>query len=321
MKRYYIFAVAFLLLLSGCSKPPPSVSKIGTIISASPENFTVTLTDSTGAEVTVMTNPKKVVALSASLAQIWLQAGGSIIGTTGDALEEGRLDTALIDSDIQNIGTIKDPSAELILSLNPDLVILSPTIAGHKSAAAILQETGIPFYYADADSFNDYLDVYKDFTELTGRSDLYESLGVSQKTAIEQTLAAMPEGENPTVLILRAFSSGVKAKADGTVLTNILDDFGVVNIASDDNAMLESLSLEKVVEDNPDYIFIVYMGDESEETEQYLKENLYNDPVWATLAAVRERRVFIMPQDLFHYKPNDRWAEAYAYLLNILESA
>ena len=36
------------------------------------------------------------------------------------------------------------------------------------------------------------------------------------------------------------------------------------------------------------------------------------------LSAVQEGRVYVLPRELFHYKPNARWAEAYEYLLAIL---
>lgn len=315
MKHLYMVVVASLvLLLTGC------VSSAST--PHDPSQASLLITDSTAANVYVDKNPKNVVVLSASLAELWLASGGDLAGTTSDFFEEGRIETPDSNgsyslSGIQNVGTVKDPSAELILSLSPELVILSPAISGHKTAAVVLDEAGVPVYFADADSFEDYLEVLKDFTDLTSRNDLYTSLGDDQRASVENLIRSMPNGEKPTVLVLRAFSSGVKAKAEGTVLTNILSDLGVVNIASGDAALTENLSLEKVVEEDPDYILIVYMGAETEETDQYLRNNLYSDPVWSALTAVRLGNVHILPQDLFHYKPNERWEAAYAYLLEI----
>ena len=317
MKRLYIFIVILVLFLTGCAKTTAPAA------SSAPESPTNrTMTDSTGAEVSVTLSPKSVVALSASLAELWLEAGGKITGTTSDTLEKGRLDISRIEqtdlSAVQNVGAVSEPSAELILALKPDFVILSASMSGHKAAAKVLEEAHVPFYFADADSFSDYLEVFKDFTDLTDRADLYEKYGQAQKVSVDKMLQAVSSEKKPTALALRAFSSGVSAKAAGTVLTNILDSIGVTNIASNDKALVENLSLEKVVEDNPDYIFIVYMGQETEKTENYLHQNLYADPVWGTLSAVHENRIIILPQDLFHFKPNGRWEEAYSYLLKIL---
>lgn len=317
MKRLYIYIVILVFLLTGCTNTTSPAA------SDSPDFTTnITMTDSTGAEVSVIPVPKNVVALSASLAELWLEAGGKIAGTTSDTLEKGRLDTTRIEnaefSGVQNVGTVSEPSAELILALNPDFVILSASMSGHKAVAKVLEEADVPFYFADADSFSDYLEVFKDFTDLTVRTDLYEKYGEAQEAAIDKMLQAISSEKKITALALRAFSSGVSAKAAGTVLTNILDKIDVTNIASSDKALVENLSLEKVVEINPDYVFIVYMGQEKEKTETYLQQNLYDDPVWGTLTATRENKVIILPQDLFHFKPNGRWEEAYSYLIKIL---
>jgi iron complex transport system substrate-binding protein len=324
MKHLYLAIVsALIILLAGCGGSASTPAGPSPTASSSPAQVRLSVTDSAGASVEVNKNPQSVVVLSASLAELWLEAGGAIAGTTGDTFEAGRFDNTKQDnsynlSTAKNVGTIKDPSSELILALSPELVILSPTISGHKAVATVLEEAGVPVYFADADSFSDYLEVFKDFTDLTGRHDLYKSLGDTQKKAIDKMIQSYPDGEKTTALVLRAFSSGVKAKADGIVLTNILQDLGVVNIASGDTALSENLSLETVVEKNPNFIFIVYMGSETDVTNGYLQDNLYSDPVWSALTAVQNSRVYILPQDLFHYKPNDRWEEAYAYLLKIL---
>ncbi len=317
MKRLYIIIAILVLLLTGCAKTTAPAA------SGAPESPTrKTMTDSTGAEVSVNPQLKSVVALSASLAELWLESGGKITGTTSDTLEKGRLDTSRIEqtdlSGVQNVGTTSEPSAELILALQPDLVILSYTMSGHKTVAKVLEEANVPYYFADADSFSDYLEVFKDFTDLTDRADLYEKYGQAQKAAVDNMLQAVSSEKKPTALALRAFSSGVSAKAAGTVLTNILDNIGVTNIASNDKALVENLSLEKVVEIDPDYVLIVYMGQEKEKTENYLQQNLYADPVWGTLTAAHKNKVIILPQNLFHFKPNGRWEEAYAYLLKTL---
>ena len=49
-----------------------------------------------------------------------------------------------------------------------------------------------------------------------------------------------------------------------------------------------------------------------------MRQNLESDPAWNGLSAVREGRCVLLPQDLFHYKPNERWDESYEYLAKIL---
>ena len=58
------------------------------------------------------------------------------------------------------------------------------------------------------------------------------------------------------------------------------------------------------------------MGDEA--AGQAYMESLLTDPVWQTLTAVKEGRVYQLPKELFQYKPNARWGQAYAYLIELL---
>ncbi len=64
-------------------------------------------------------NYECVVALSKSIADMWLLSGGTLKGVTEDAFElDGLNDGA------ESVGTISKPSTEAILSLKPDLVLL-----------------------------------------------------------------------------------------------------------------------------------------------------------------------------------------------------
>ena len=96
----------------------------------------------------------------------------------------------------------------------------------------------------------------------------------------------------------------------------MLKDLGTENIAEKAPVLLEGLSTEEVLLSDPDAILFTTMGDEAAGT-AYM-ESLLADPVWSTLRAVREGRVHQLPKDLFQYKPNSRWPEAYAYLTELL---
>ena len=60
-----------------------------------------------------------MVAAYGSFAEAWLLAGGELVGVTQDALEERDLG---LPEDIAVVGTVKEPNAEEIIALEPDLV-------------------------------------------------------------------------------------------------------------------------------------------------------------------------------------------------------
>ncbi len=62
--------------------------------------------------------PKSVVALSKSIAEMWLLSGGSLSGTTADAMELDGIGEA------RSVGTLTTASVEAILSADPDYIFV-----------------------------------------------------------------------------------------------------------------------------------------------------------------------------------------------------
>ena len=274
------------------------------------------LVDDRGAAIPA-TAPQRVVSLYGSYAEAWAQAGGTLVGATEDAVSERGMDLGTA----QIIGTTKEPNLERILALDPDLVLLSLDIAAQVSAAEVLEVAGVPCAAFRVDTWQDYARMMDVFTALTGRRDLYEAIVPPMEAAIAQTIASAQAQNAPTVLLLRAYSTGVKAKADDNLAGAMLEDLGCVNIAAREPSLLEELTLEAIVVEDPDCIFISVMGGDEEAALAVVEETLGQNPAWQGLTAVREGRVYVLPRDLFHYKPNARWAESYAFLYELLFEA
>ena len=60
------------------------------------------------------------------------------------------------------------------------------------------------------------------------------------------------------------------------------------------------------------------MGSDESKAMEQMEQLLTSNPAWASLTAVREGRYYVLPKDLFHYKPNARWDESYEMLYDIL---
>jgi len=137
------------------------------------------------------------------------------------------------------------------------------------------------------------------------------------KEQIDAVLSKIDKGNSPDILFIRAFSSGAKAKYDDNMACKILNDLGTVNIASRHESLLEDLSMEVIIQEDPDYIFVVTMGD-SEKAINALKDGIGKNPAWSDLSAVKNDRFIVLPKELFHYKPNSRWGDSYEYVARIL---
>ena len=304
-----ILAVIFSLSLTSCNEVK------------SPENEnSVVFTDALGRTVKIKKKVERVAALLGSFADVWTLAGGELCASAEDAWEDFGLS---LDGAV-NIGGAHSPSLELLLSSAPELVIASASTASNVEMKDTLVAAGITVAYFDIDCFEDYLFMLDICTDVTGRKDLYEKNGLILKAQIEEIKAEyknkdIPDSERK-ILLLRASSTGVKAKGSrGTILGEMLADMGCINIADSSSTILENLSIESIIMNEPHHIFVVAMGNNEDAAWASINNMIEENPAWQTLTAIKENRLHVMDKKLFNLKPNSRYPEAYRKLYEELE--
>lgn len=271
-------------------------------------------TDDLNNTVVLKEKPKSVVSAMGSYCEMWILSGGELVGATDDAVSEREME---LDK-AQIIGTVKDPNVELILSLSPDFVILSTDVETHIKLAKTLTSAGIAHAYFKEDSYSDYLRILKLFTQITDNPDLYDQYGTPVQKQIDEVLARVgARQESPKVLLIRSMSTKAKALKSDHMVGTMLSDIGVDNIAERHESLLEDLSMETIIDENPDFIFVVTMG-KVDAAIATLENGIMANPAWNNLAAVKNNNYHVLPKDLFQYKPNARWGESYEYLEKIL---
>jgi len=310
MKIKVLALLLLVCLLCGCTAAPQSA--------AGENSDAVTFTDDLGRTVTV-SNPKRVACLLGSFAQVWQLAGSQVIATADDAWDDLNLD---LPADCTNLGNTKELSLELLLSANPDFILASANTRQNLEWMETLDAAGIPTAYFDVADFDGYLRLLKLCTGITGRDDLYKKHGLAVQEKISSVLErAEKRGSSPKVLCMRASASMVTVKnSQDNVLGEMLKSLGCVNIADADSSLLENLSIEKILEEDPDFIFIVQRGDDTEGMKAYVETMMREHPAWQELTAVREGRLYFMDKHLYNLKPNQRWGEAYEKMEDILEN-
>ena len=278
MLKKLALLLIFTLLLTGCT--------------AAPQNSgSYTFTDDTGVTLSLEPRPQRVAVLFSSFAEVWTLAGGKVDVTVGESVERGFADESaiLVDS-----GAGKTINTELLLQSEPDLVLCSADIAAQVEAAALLNQSGIPAACFRVDTFEDYLRMLKICTDLAGDSAAYEENGAAVAARIAAMLSGLDgEPQNKQILFIRAGSgaSSTKAKtAAENFVCAMLKELGTENIAEAAPILLDGLSMEAILA----------------------------QPAWQSLRAVQEGNYVYLPKDLFQFKPNARWDEAYAYLIDLI---
>ena len=312
----YCFLLALLLVsilaLSGCGTNQ-------SIQETSQQEDGYTFTDAIGQEITVH-NPQRVVSLMGSFSEIWILAGGAdtLVGTSYDTVDNRDLG---LPKDIAIVGTYQNPNIEEILALNPDLVLLSSETTRTDSHVALkdaLNGADIPAAYFSVTHFEDYLNMLKICTDITGNQDAYQTNGIAVEERIAQIIADSKTETSPSVLLMITYSGGIRAQSSDTMTGKMLSELGCKNILDDYPSMLQDFSVEKIIETDPDYIFVIPMGNDDALAQKNLKENVESNPAWNSLTAVKNDRYILLPKDKFLYKPNAVWDESYAYLAALL---
>ena len=307
LKRIFVLFLS-LCLLAGCGEPA--------VPAETNETTAYTFTDDLGREIS-LDAPERVAALTGSFADLWCLAGGeeTLVAAAHDAWTGFDLH---LSEDVTDLGAIKEPNVELLLASRPDLVLASSNTAAQKQLLPLLEQAGLTLAYFHVTNFSEYLNMLSICTQLTGREDRYALYG----QALEEQIAAArarADGSQPTVLYIRATGSSCKVKnSRDTVLGEMLADLDCRNIADREGSLLEELSLEGILQSDPDFIFAVCQGADPTDARQMLEQTLLSNPAWQSLTAVKEGRFHVLEHELYNLKPNARWGEAYENLAEIL---
>lgn len=301
-------------LLSGCSSTPANEPEKTAAGQENESEKTIQITDDLDRTIEIR-KPERTAILIGSFADMWNDAGGA--DTLAAAAHDSWTSFDLPLENVTDLGEVKNISLEALLDSRPDLVIASSKNESQKELKSRLDASGIPVLYFDVSSFEDYLRVFSIFCTLTGNEQAWQQKALAQQQEIDAVKAAVPAENHPSVLALRATSKGVKALGNsGSVLGEMLADLQADNIARD-GFSTDTLSMEEIIERDPDCIFLVYQGSR-EDAERQAEQVLFSNPAYQSLSAVKNGRVYVLDPSLYNLKPNDRWAEAYAGLFEDL---
>ncbi len=315
MKKKIIAAICGLILgISACGKQAEKAIPPADEVQLKEEQEKFTFTDDLGRMVTV-NDPKRTAALIGSFADIWLLSGGELVAAANDSWDSLSLD---LEEEVVNLGSIQEPDVEQLIAAQPDFVLASANTDADVGLKDLLEQAKIPVAYFGVSSFDDYLHMLDICTQITGRRDLYEQNGLKVQEQIRETLKRA-DGSNPAVLFLRASSTSVKAKgSSGNVCGEMLDALGCINIADQDESLLEDLSMEAIITADPEYIFVTTQGSSKEAAMEQIENMLTSHPAWASLSAVQNGNYYVLDKRLFNLKPNAKWGEAYKQLADII---
>ncbi len=181
-------------------------------------------------------------------------------------------------------------SLESVLDLKPDLILdAGSTRQTYVELADRVQEqTGIPYALLDG-RFDRIAASYLTLGELLGRQQAARQLA-EQAQDMMKTVAGrvgqVPKQQRPRVYYARG-PAGLETGLAGSINIEVLEFMGVLNVPSEMQGGLVTVSLEQVLRWDPEVIVTI---------DQAFAATVRDNPLWKDVRAVRDGRVHLSPK-------------------------
>ena len=299
-------AIFFLIMLAGCGNNNATTDGGG-------ENFCV-VTDDSGREIKLSKKPERIVVTSASFLEPLHAVGGKVVGRP-----TSKTKSPDFAQDAAEIGAVYQIDTEKLLACNPDLVIINKGM--NERLADVLNSNKIPFVVVDMKGYDSVKKNVEMFAEITGQPDTGKKIVAEMDSKIKSVVDKLPQ-EKKRVAILHSTAQGLSVQLDNSIAGNVLKILSWENVASGMEAAKDSgdtapYSLETLIEQNPEIIFVTSMGN-LDDIKSNMEKIISENAAWQTIPAIRENRFYYLPQDLFLLSPGINYPEAVEYVAKLI---
>lgn len=252
--------------------------------------------------------PQHIVALSNGDLDIIYALGGTAVGrpnSNGPSVVPAA-------ENVQQIGSTHEVDLEKITMLKPD-VVLGNYPMNEKDIPAI-EGVGSQLLLTGANSVQDIQSQITLFGQLLQK----QAGAVKLNQQIDQQVVKLQKEtastSKPKVLLVYGAPATYMAALPNSLGGNILEVAGGSNIAADFPGLQNfpqyaQLNTERIVQADPDYIFIMTHGNTEEVKAAFIKE-MQENAAWNGIRAVQNNQVEVLPSDLFGTNPGTRVTKA-----------
>jgi len=322
------FALAIVLaaltapaFAAGGKERGPGPERVGASLVSAETADTVDCVDADGRVVRLSKRPGRVIVNYTSLVSLWYRAGGVAIGMP-ETKNLAELPEAA--RGLASTGHTASPNVEAILALQPDLVILAANMEKQRALADILAASGVQTLFVLYENYGDFVGLLDLFYRLNGATMEGDSAAIAMRDGVDGIVAkARGLSDKKPVKFLSLFASArdVQSETDLSHTAYMAKALGGVNAVSYDAPSRSRtrlpFSIERIHMEDPDVILVTTMG-ESAAIREKMRADFMESEVWRGLKAVKAGRVYFLPNELFLYKPNDRFPEAFELLAGLL---
>lgn len=275
-------------------------------INFSKTTFPIEVKDDLGRTIIIQNPPSRIISLAPSSTEILfaLKLNDKIVGVTDfcDYPREAKIK--------EKVGGFSNPNVEKIISLNPDLVVLYKSFPKEifNQLTQSLPKTN--FVVLDPKNFEDVLNNILLLGNITGKEKEAQYIHgnmLRRLKTIERKL--IPIKTKIKVLFL-LWNDPFISTSPSTFVGDLLKRLKVENIVEKDTPEYPVLSVEYIMQKNPDIILIGEMSGIS-------IDSIINRPEFSNISAVKNKKIFYINDDLV-FRPGPRLIDGLEALFKTL---
>ena len=258
-------------------------------------SYPLTVTDMAGREVTIESEPQRIVSgyYISSSACIALGLKDRIVGIEAKAKQRPIYQSAAPElMDLPNVGTAKEFDLETCLSTEPDLVILPMK---QKDTAAALEELGIPALLVLPESHDQIIEMFALIGNVTNHVEEAEALINYYTTELAEVAALTADVETAPVVYITGTSSYLTTAPGQMYQSSLITTAGGNAAGADiEGTSWVEISYEQLLTMNPD-IIVIPTNSFANAPAEFPLEDLLNDPELSEVTAIKNGAVYQMP--------------------------
>ncbi len=304
-----IFPAALALLVlgalavTGCGSDSSTGGGASPAASASASSGPITVTDGSGASVTLQQPAARIVSLAPANTEIAYAVGAGdkmVAGTSYD-------DYPAAAKSLPKIGDFANPNVEKIASFNPDLVLAAGGIqAGLRSK---LEKLGMQVYVVDPKTYDGVMTEIANVGQLAGSTEQAQQVADTMQKAKDDVQAKVASLSRPATF-LEIYSKPLMTAGGDTFIDDMITLAGGSNLGATAGSGFPTFSTEVLFKNDPD----VYIADSGSMSEP---GDISKRAGFADLTAVKDGHVYVIADNIIA-RPGPRLAEGLQELVKMI---
>jgi iron complex transport system substrate-binding protein len=264
------------------------------------------LTDEIGRKVKISNAPKKIISLAPNITEILfaLELDEEILAVTDFCDYPNAALTK------PKIGGFVNPSIEMIISLNPDLVIATRD-GNRRETIQRLNDLGLSVYVINPKGFDGVMKTIQNIGEVVGRQDEERKIVTALRTKRENILALTQSLPKPRIFF-QVGEAPIITVGRETLANDLIRLAGGRSISENETINYPHYSIETIMFKAPEVIIISSM--ESKRDYLNLVKKWQN---WKNIPAVKMNAIYVVDSNLVD-RPSSRIGEGLETIVRMI---